>query len=94
MNKLRIGPASRKLGMSAQTLTRWRKKGLVKAERVGENGHWVFDLQDNAVACSSGEVEESTEMWKLYRRLCPDALHACVFLHTRAKVEHRTICEC
>ena len=34
------------------------------------------------------------EMWKFYRLLCSDALHACVFSHTRAKVEHRTICLC
>ena len=42
--KLRIGPAAKKLGVSTHTLTRWRKKGLVKAERHGENGHWVFDV--------------------------------------------------
>ena len=59
--KLRIGTASRKSGMSTQTPTRWRKKGLIKAERVGENGHWVFDIQD-AVACSFREVEEQVSV--------------------------------
>ena len=45
--KLRIGPAARRLGVSKQTLTRWRKKGLIKAERFGESGHWVFDVRDS-----------------------------------------------
>ena len=60
--KLRIGPASRKLGVSKQTLTRWRKNGLVQAERFGESGHWVFEVEEdgNIACCGIGTKDDKT----------------------------------
>ena len=67
--KLRIGEASRKLGVSAHTLTRWRKKGLIKAERFGETGHWVFDV-DNIPSTEGRQREHASErMGIIYARV-------------------------
>lgn len=47
--RLRIRAAAKALGVSQHTLTRWRRKGLVKAHRFGEHGHWVFDVEEGSV---------------------------------------------
>ena len=46
--------------MSVHTLTRWRKKGLIKAERFCETGHWVFDV-DNIPSTEGIHREHASE---------------------------------